>query len=220
MKPDATALIRKLGILGIISFLSYTVAVVFSPLAYPGYDWLRQAVSDLSAAKSPSRELWNRLSSLYNVCGLITLMLCCVFIQGRLTKPLRIGVYLFTLMSWVSFVGYTCFPLTDSGYAGSFQDVMHMAVTLLVVLLSIGSLALLIIGGFRHAAYPSLGMWAALSLGFMFAGPIGMGIAPPSLFGLFERFSVFSAVCFTAVLGVYLMLGFPATHEPAVQEKV
>lgn len=43
-------LIQKLGLLGIVSFLSYTAAVVFAPLAYPGYDWLSQAVSDLSAA--------------------------------------------------------------------------------------------------------------------------------------------------------------------------
>lgn len=30
-------LVQKLGLLGIVSFLSYTAAVVFSPLAYPGY---------------------------------------------------------------------------------------------------------------------------------------------------------------------------------------
>ena len=30
-------LIQKLGLLGILSFLSYTAAVVFAPLAYPGY---------------------------------------------------------------------------------------------------------------------------------------------------------------------------------------
>lgn len=29
-------LVQKLGLLGIVSFLSYTAAVVFAPLAYPG----------------------------------------------------------------------------------------------------------------------------------------------------------------------------------------
>ena len=42
------SLIQKLGLLGIVSFLSYTAAVVFAPLAYPGYNPLSQAVSDLS----------------------------------------------------------------------------------------------------------------------------------------------------------------------------
>ena len=47
-------LVQKLGLLGIVSFLSCTAAVVFSPLAYPGYRWMAQAVSDLSAANAPS----------------------------------------------------------------------------------------------------------------------------------------------------------------------
>ena len=33
-------ILRFCGLLGIISLLSYTAAVVFSPLGYPGYNWL------------------------------------------------------------------------------------------------------------------------------------------------------------------------------------
>ena len=43
-------LTQKLGLLGVLSFLSYAAAVVLAPLAYPGYDWMAQAVSDLSGA--------------------------------------------------------------------------------------------------------------------------------------------------------------------------
>lgn len=42
-------LLNYCGLLGIVAFLSYTAAVVFSPMAYPGYDWMAQAVSNLSA---------------------------------------------------------------------------------------------------------------------------------------------------------------------------
>ena len=42
------------GLLGIVALLSYTVAVVFSPLAYPGYNWMAQVVSDLSASNALS----------------------------------------------------------------------------------------------------------------------------------------------------------------------
>ena len=31
-------LLQRLGLLGVVSFLSYTTAVVFAPLAYPGYN--------------------------------------------------------------------------------------------------------------------------------------------------------------------------------------
>ena len=37
------------GLLEIVALLSYTVAVVFSPLDYPGYNWMAQAVSDKKA---------------------------------------------------------------------------------------------------------------------------------------------------------------------------
>ena len=49
--------LKHLGIFGIISLLSYTAMVVFSPLAYPGYYWLSMAVSDLSAVGAPSAAL-------------------------------------------------------------------------------------------------------------------------------------------------------------------
>lgn len=61
-------LLNYCGLLGIVAFFSYTAAVVFSPMAYPGYDWMAQAVSNLSAANAPSLSLWNQLSSLYDVC--------------------------------------------------------------------------------------------------------------------------------------------------------
>ena len=46
--------LKHLGLFGVVSLLSYTAMVVLSPLAYPGYDWLSMAVSDLSAVGAPS----------------------------------------------------------------------------------------------------------------------------------------------------------------------
>ena len=41
----------------------------------------------------------------------------------------------------------------------------------------------------------------------MMIGAIGTGVMPKAVFGLFERFSTFSAVVLNAVLGVYLLSG-------------
>ncbi|MBO1305988.1 DUF998 domain-containing protein [Enterococcus sp. 669A] len=201
-------LINWLGLLGVVSLLSYTAAVAFSPLAYPGYNWMAQAVSDLSASSSPSLMLWNQLSALYGVCGLVSIMMVCVYIQGKLTKGLRIGIYLFAAMNWVSTVGFTMFPLTESGFASNLQDVMHAAVTVLVVLLSIVSLLTIIVSGFRSKSYRGLAIWAAAAFLLMMVGAIGVGTVPPEYFGVVERFSVFAATGFNAVLGVYLFMGF------------
>ncbi|WP_429976019.1 DUF998 domain-containing protein [Enterococcus sp. DIV0086] len=202
-------LINYLGLLGVVSLISYTIAVVFSPLAYPNYNWMSQAVSDLSAINSPSRNLWNQLSCLYSVCGIVSITLVCVFIQGKLNKTLRIGIYLFAVMNWISAIGYSLFPLSDSGYAGTFQDIMHTyVVTVLVVLLSIVSLVFIMTGGYRGKQYRSLAIWATLAFIFMLIGGIGVSSVPVTYFGIFERFSVFSATCFNAVLGIYLFESF------------
>lgn len=207
------ALINWLGLLGVISLLSYTAAVVFSPLAYPGYNWMAQAVSDLMAANSPSQTLWNQLSSLYGVCGMISIMMVCVFIGGKLNRTLRVGIYIFAGMNWVSSVGYTMFPLTDSGFAGTFQDIMHVVVTVLVVVLSIVSLAVIMVGGYRDRPYRSLAIWATIALLLMLAGAIGVNTMPPEYGGIPERFSVFAAAGFNAVLGIHLFCGFSTQHQ-------
>ena len=201
-------LMQRLGILGVISFLSFLAAVVFSPIAYPNYQWLSQAVSDLSAQDAPSRTLWYQLVSLNDICAIAVLTLCCVFIQGKHNRTMRLGIYFYTAMFWISSVGYAFFPLTSSGYAGTMQDIMHLVLTGVVVLLSIVSMVLLMIGGMRNRALPSLAVWAAITLLLMFTGAIGTGAAPKEFFGLFERFSVLSSMGFTAVLGIYLMKGF------------
>ena len=192
------------GLIGIVALLSYTVAVVFSPLDYPGYNWMAQAVSDLSASNAPSLGLWNQLSSLYNICTLICAMMVCAGIQGKGSRLLRSGIYLFTAMEWISAVGFSMFPLSDSGYAGTFQDKMHIISTVLVVMLSIVSLVTLIIAGVKTKEYRSFGVFAGIALGMMLVGALGMNIVPKEYFGVVERFSVFAAVGYNAVLGIEL----------------
>jgi len=198
---------RRFGLLGIISLLSYAAAVIFAPLAYPGYDALSQAVSDLSADTAPSRVLWNQLASLYMPCGIVCCTLCAMESAGNPKRSLRIGIILFAVMNWVSAVGYAMFPLPNSGKPEGFQGTMHLVVTAAVVILSIASLAFIIYGGLSEKTLPSLGIWAAAALGMMLLGAVGTGVLPSEYFGVPERFSVFSASGFNAVMGIYLFMG-------------
>ena len=120
------------------------------------------------------------------------------------------------------------FPLLDSGYteaasdafdamtsmfSGPFQDIMHIVVTALVILLSIVSLLFIIIGGYRKKQYVSLAVWAAVALTMMMIGGLGVMVIPNDMIGVLQRFSNFAAVGFTAVLGVYLFNGFSKYHS-------
>ena len=204
-------LINIMGLTGLIQLISYTAAVVFSPLDYPGYDWLSQAVSDLSAESAPSRMLWDRLSAFYGIFSIVCVTCVTLYVCGNKTgsRLFRLGIYLFTLMSYISAIGYKMFPLTDAGKEiTTLPEKMHIAVTVAVVLLSIASLTLIIIAGFGKAKQKGCAVWAAAALGMMFTGAVGKGAVPPEYFGLVERFSVFAAVGYCAVLGVCLFRGF------------
>ena len=90
-----------------------------------------------------------------------------------------------------------------------------MVVTAAVVLLSIASLVCLIITGFRKGGIRGIGIWAAVALLMMMVGAIGQGTVPPQYFGIVERFSVFAAVGFNAVRGLYLFNGFSVEGSQA-----
>ena len=203
-------LIHWFGLTGLLALVSYAAAVIFSPLAYPGYNWMAQAVSDLSAETAPSRILWDRLTAFYGTGSVVCATCVAIYVsEERLSTGLfRTGIYLFAAMNWVSAVGYKMFPLADAGKEiASFQEVMHIVVTAAVVLLSVASLVVLIITGIRNANVRRIGINATIALAMM-VGSIGMGVAPPKYFGIVERFSVFAAVGFNAVLGLFLFNGF------------
>ncbi|MCF0226222.1 MAG: hypothetical protein HUK28_02680 [Methanobrevibacter sp.] len=80
---------------------------------------------------------------------------------------------------------------------------MHVyVVTICVVILSIMSLILIAIGSFKDDD-KILSFLSILALIFMFIGAIGSNIVPPIYFGLVERFSTYSAVVFTGILGIF-----------------
>lgn len=198
--------LSRLGIFGVISLLSYAAMVIFSPLAYPGYDWLSMAVSDLSAVGAPSAALASRLNALFAPCGIVSIMAVCVSMKQVTERLLRLGIYFFCAMEWVCIVGYEMFPWVGGADGADPQNIMHLLVTVLVVVFSIASL-LLIAFGARKGAHHVLSVWAVLCLAMMLLGAVGTGVMPKAVFGLFERFSTFAAVIFNAVLGGYLFMG-------------
>ncbi len=205
--------LKHLGLFGILSLLSYTAMVLFSPLAYPGYDWLSMAVSDLTAVGAPSAALAERLNALFGPCAVVSVMGVCVGAAGCRSKLLKTGIGFFAAMEWITVAGYRMFPLVREEAPSSFQNVMHIVVTVLVVLFSIVSLVLIAVGG-RKEPMRSLSRWAAACLAAMMIGALGTGFLPSAVFGLFERFSTFSAVVFNAVLGICLLReAFPGQKQ-------
>lgn len=191
---------------GILSILFYLLHDIIGAMNYPGYNWMSQAVSDLTAEDSPCSEIASAFTSTHGKFIIVTCVLLCMIVID-VHKVLRIGVYLLALMHAISSIGYGLFPLKSSGYDGSFQSFVHtFIITSMVVVLSIISLVLIAVGSFKDQR-KKLGIAAIAALVCMFLGPVGMSM-PKEVFGIFERFSTYSAVIFTGALGVYSYFEF------------
>lgn len=197
---------EKLGLCGIVSFLSYAAMVVLSPLKYPGYDWMSMAVSDLTAEGAPSLGFATQLNSLFGPCAVVSIMAVCVAIAHYKSNIFKLGIYFFAAMEWICNVGYTMFPWLKDASNTHPQNIGHIIVTVAVVIFSLLGLILTAIGA-RKENLNSLSIWAIVCLLAMLIGPIGTSLLPKAVFGLFERFSTFSAVIFNMILGIYLLKG-------------
>lgn len=195
-------LINYFCLAGAASVVFYLLHDILGAANYPGYNWQSQAVSDLTASDAPSFVVASGFVTVYKILNCLALAMLCVLMRGEKKKSLHVGVYLFTLMSFISAIGYALFPLSSAGYDGSVQSFVHVYIlTALVVLLSIVSLITIAVGAFKSKR-KFLGMLAIVALVLMFAGAVGSGNVPKEIFGVFERLSTYSAVVFGGVLGV------------------
>ena len=197
-------LVRLLCLSGVVAAVFYFLHVYYGIQNYPNYSNMSQAVSDLTATDAPSFVIASRFSALYSMFAVLGCTFLCLIVTDQINKTFRLGIYLYTIMNWVSSIGYTLFPLSGKGYQGTFQDIMHFyVVTIAVVLLSIVSLILIFIGGRRNKETKAIAILGLAALLLMFLGSIGTGVAPKEYFGILERFSVFSVVIYTALLGLF-----------------
>lgn len=198
-------LINWLCLTSILSFVFYLLHDIIGVANYPGYNWTTQAVSDLTATDAPSFVAASGYVTVYKVLSCVASVLVCILVQTEKSKALRTGVYLYAIMNFISAIGYALFPLSSAGYDGSVQSFIHVYVlTVLVVLMSIVSLILIAVGSLKgKEKHKMLGILAIVAFVMMFVGAAGSQNMPKEVFGIVERFSTYSAVAFTAVLGVY-----------------
>ena len=97
-------LINWIGLTGLAALISYAAAAYFCRGAFPGYNWMESAVSDLSAETAPSRQLWDKLSAVYQAGSVVCATCVAIYVSDKKvsTGMFRLGIYLFTVMNWIS----------------------------------------------------------------------------------------------------------------------
>ena len=196
--------VKLIPLLGILSVILYFLHVILGEIFYEGYNPLAQAVSDLTASNSPSKNIARVFSTLYGICAVSFSIGFFAYLRNKINKVVTVSSFIFCIMNIVSFFGYTFFPLSESGYAGTFQDKMHMIVTVLVVLLTIVSLVLYTIGFFRKKGHKWLGIISIITLLILMAGAMLINIIPKEYFGVAERINVYSIIIYTGILSLWM----------------
>jgi len=196
--------IEIFSLFGVIGGLFYFLHVLLGTLFYEGYNPMAQAISDLTASNSPSRNIAMIFSMIYGIFTVVFSTNFFVYFKQKINRCVTFGAGFFCIMTIVSFLGYTFFPLSESGYAGTFQDIMHMAVTVAVVLLTIISLILFMIGFFRTQNIKYLGIVSLCTFLLLLTGAMLINILPKEYFGIAERINVYSVVIYTGILSFWM----------------
>ena len=197
-------LFRVLSLFGLIGVIFYFLHVIFGSLFYEGYNPMAQAISDLTAEDSPSRNIAMPFSIIYGIFTVIFSTYFFVYIKQRINKYVTFGAGCFCIMIFISFFGYTFFPLSEAGYAGTLQDKMHMVVTVLIVIFSIISLVLLTIRFFKTDNDKIIGIISLCAFILLLVGAMLLNILPKEYFGIAERINAYTVVVYTGILSLWL----------------
>lgn len=207
------------GIASIVFFLLHDALGVMN---YPGYEWLRQAVSNLTATTSPSFSTATRFGSIFIMMACLSAALVFLQTRGRGNKRLQLGTALFPLTICVMGVGYALFPLDQPGYGGeaggSFNDFVHFyVVTGLLVVLGVASLVTIALSGLRENGVKWISAVACVAILGLVLAVVGLVVwgVDVGRFGLLERIGIYGAVLFQTVLGVYVFMN----RQPPKAEK-
>ncbi|WP_461246062.1 DUF998 domain-containing protein [Treponema sp. R6D11] len=204
-KLNENKFVKLISLLGILSVILYFLHIILGEIFYEGYNPLAQAVSDLTASSSPSRNIARLFSTLYGICAVTFSIGFFAYLRNKFNKAVTISSFIFCIMNTISFFGYMFFPLSESGYAGTFQDKMHIIVTVLIVLLTIVSLVLFSIGFLRAKEHKWLSVISISTLLILMAGAILINIMPKEYFGVAERINVYSIIIYTGILALWMI---------------
>jgi hypothetical protein len=188
---------------GVASSLVYVAADLLAGLRAPGYSFVSQAISELSAIGAPSRSVWLPLGILYDV--LLIAFGVGVWRCAGHKRGLRVAA---CLLIAVGAIGSFWPPMHPRGSVATLTDTLHVVFAtvisfLILLAIAFGATA----AGTRFRRY-SLATLAALlvfgTLTFRYAPRVDANLPTPWL-GLVERLNLGAFLLWVAVLGVVLL---------------
>lgn len=202
---------------GALSSALYVGTDVVGALSYPGYDYLSQAISEMSAIGAPTAPL---LAPLYMAYALLfTLFGLGVWLEAGRSRPMRVAAACLVMVGLLGLFVWPFFPMHMRGSNGGLTDTMHLTlgavdVALLTIAMTAGS------GhfgkGFRTYSWTSTAVMLAAGAAAGLYAPAVDADAPTAGLGILERISLGSYLLWVAVLSLKLFrsaTGLPSNFE-------
>lgn len=205
---EKSKLWNYLSLSGAVGVIFYTAHVVIGGLLWDGYSHVRQTISELTAEGAPNADFLRILTSVYGL--LLVIFSIYVYVAVRKSKvhnAVIIGSIFFVVMQLSSFIGYSLFPLDLSLDTSSFQNLMHIIVTIIVVVCTIASSYFIGIGFIKSEKHRKIGFFILLCAVIITVSGILTPIAMAnnmSISGLTERINIFALQSWIFVLSLYL----------------
>jgi hypothetical protein len=189
---------------GVLSSVVHVAVDLFTSAVTPGYSYVDQTVSELSAIGAPTRGLWMALTSVYE--PLLLAFAWGVWRAGRGRRWLRASAI---MLLGVAATGVTWgfFPMHLRGDDKTFTDTMHVLLTGPQAVFSIGAMAFGAAALGRRFRIYSIATIVALLVGGALTGLVAPAIATGGAtpwIGLFERVNVYGYLLWVLILAVTL----------------
>jgi hypothetical protein len=192
--------------LGMIGALFYFAHTILGNILWEEYNPITMDISSLTAEGAPNAQLLKIFGFVYGICMVLMVAALIAKAFKEYHSMLRVGYVILMIMQLTSLFGYSLFPLTGDKTEMSFQNMMHIIVTVVVVLTTIASSFLISLGYLKQEKMKKLGrltlVMAIMITVFGIFNPISMNLKL-NILGLTERLVIYTIQSFMFMLSYY-----------------
>lgn len=195
--------LMPLGMVGVLFYFAHTI---LGRILWTDYNPITTDISSLTADGAPNAQLLRVFTFIYGMCMIL-------FIAALIKKSfmqygslLKVGYITFMIMQLTAMFGYSLFPLNGDKTEMTFQNMMHIIVTIIVVFTTIASSFMISYGYLKLEKNKGLGkvtlVMAILITLFGALNPIGMSLQV-NVLGLTERLVIYTIQALMFMLSYY-----------------
>jgi hypothetical protein len=132
--------------LGMVGVIFYFIHTILGNILWSVYSPITNDISSLTAVGAPNASLLRIFTTIYAICMILFITAMIIKSFKKYNNLVKSGYIVLLIMEITSAFGYGLFPLEGDKTIMTFQNMMHIIVTIIVVFTTIASCYLLAMG--------------------------------------------------------------------------